>query len=226
MAQRQRAFRTGPAGSWLTQLSLVLMLCICARSRAEEPENPLRRAKVGDRAAFDFTVTMGNDAPVRVVATVTVTAVDKEKVTLQVQMTGPDGPMPLSEGYARLDQPFAVGLVGALPSGVTAKAKATRKGAKTITVGKKTYRCTKYFHEYSTKSKGNGVDLEMKGEVFHSPDAPGNGIVLSTHAGTTTFRSEHGKSTVKTRHILKLKPAAPAQAPKPQGEQGVGELDP
>jgi len=145
---------------------LALAAAPCA-SGADE-ENPYKKAKVGDFAAYKMTTKVGG-FNVEGTVTQTVAAKDDKEVTIKTsgKVMGMD--IPSQEQKIDLTKPYDP-TKAALPPGTEAKVEKLKDGTEKLKAAGKEYDCK--WETYKIKAKAGGQEIEADVKAWMSKDLP------------------------------------------------------
>jgi hypothetical protein len=156
-------------------LSSLVLLSAAGTTWAEEPDVPLKRAKVGDYVVFKMTGSVAGSMRQEVVA------VSEKEVTVKTVSTINGTTLPAEVKAYPIDSkpdPDA--------GNKDVKIVAESSGTETLKIGGKEYRCT--WRAVTTLAKVADMEVKSEAKVWISKDAPVFGMVktVSTIFGTTT----------------------------------------
>jgi hypothetical protein len=146
--------------------------------RAADPENPLKKATVGDWATFKTTAeTRGTTIESRV--KLTVSGKDDKEATLAVALINPERTLPGKDIKIDLTKPFdATSITPPITGeGFEVQVKQGDAGKETLTVGKTKYECRWVTFTLTNKNLIKKAEMVYEYKVWTSPDAPLGGLV-------------------------------------------------
>jgi hypothetical protein len=141
--------------------------------RAEEGENPFRKAMVGDYIAYKVT-TKVMDENIEVTLKQIVSRKDEKELTLKAIATFAGEEVPSKDMKIDLTKPYDR-IRAAMQSDKNGKFEKTGEGKETITAGGKTYECTWIGGKVTTDVGGMKVNSQVK--LWFSTSVPLTGLV-------------------------------------------------
>lgn len=165
----------------LVRALCVFALCLAPVAvRAADDENPYKKAKVGDYAAYKMTTKV---AGLNIDGTVLQTVTEKTereatiKVTGSVNFMGNKKDIPEQTQKIDLTKPFDPTKGGNIPGGGDAKVEKQKEGKEKVKVGDKEYDTVWTTYKVKTKAMGQEIDADMK--VWTAKNVP-SGMVKMT----------------------------------------------
>jgi hypothetical protein len=184
----------------LPLLAVALSLCVFglvpALCRAADPENPFKKAAVGDWASYKVTEESGGRTQ-EVIVRRTVSAKDEKEVTLKVTVTVNDQVMRGADMKIDLTKAFDPTRFYHLSEGVQKEVKNVDDGKETVTIGKKEYECNWTTITVTAKNPTKNAEVRFDYKVWVNADVPLGGVVKmemkSNAMNRTMILHESGK---------------------------------
>jgi hypothetical protein len=148
-------------------LAAAVALVFAPFASAADEENPYKKAKIGDFAAYKMTTKV---AGLNIEGTVTQTVTAKDDKEVKIETTGKVNGMdiPAQSQTIDLTKPFDPTKAGNLPAGSDVKVEKLKDGTEKVKVGTKEY-ATKW-ETYKMKMKAMNMEFEAEMKVWQTKD--------------------------------------------------------
>lgn len=173
----------------MKRLTLIaLVVCLAPAVRAQEVENPYKKAKVGDWVEYKMTAA-GQEVKTKM----EVTAKSDKEVTVKTTATIGGRELPGQEMKIDLTKPYDPATPPNLPKEIEAKIEKVKDGKEKIKVGGKEYETT--FQQLKVTAKVMGNEIASDTTIWRSKDVPLDGMVKME--GTTKIMGMEIKSVME-----------------------------
>jgi hypothetical protein len=149
------------------------LLVLVMSARAEDGDNPLRKARVGDYLLYKMT-TKVMDNNLEVTLKQIVSRKDAKELTLSSVATFAGEEVPSKEMKIDLTKPYDP-VRAALQDGKNGKFEKSGEGKETVTLGGKAYACTWLAGKVTAEVDGMKINAQVK--MWFSKSVPLSGLV-------------------------------------------------